>query len=213
MDYKIREKSLLLFLFFLLFYIHSMDAQNGSSVNEKDYKWGLKPGGSLHWQNEGDFHFDTDFGWLFGMYFIKQRGKLLATSYEWQVMEMGYQINETTDPALDKIVINRTYIQVLLNLHLTPAKFIDFSVGGYAGIAVNDNEKWFYETGLDERDSQTNLRQLDAGVKLSATIWLRPFGLSAEYYNGILNTNINNGPDFVFTNRALAICLKFNIEE
>ena len=188
-------------------------AQDDSSPNEtNDSSWGLKFGASRHWQNEGSFNFDADLGFLGGMYFMNPKGKYIATSYEWQVMQMGYRINETTSSNLEKIVINRTYIQVLYNFHFTPANFIDISLGAYGGFAVNSNEKWHFTSGVDERDEENNLRQFDAGAKLSASFWLNRIGLGLEYYHGFVNTDTETGPDFVFTNRAVSLSAKWTMK-
>lgn len=181
--------------------------------NLLDSSWGLKFGASKHWQDNDNadfFNFDTDLGFLAGMYFKKPFGKFIATSYEWQVMGMGYRIDATDVQELEKIIVNRSYIQVLLNLHLTPTEFIDISLGGYAGIAVDSNEEWHYASGVDERDKENNLRQLDAGTKLNVSLQISRIGLGLEYYHGLIDTHIE--PEFTFTNRAISLSVRYFME-
>ena len=199
-----------IFLIGIIFYSQITFAQESNSSNEmEDSSWGLKLGASRHWQNEGDFSFASDLGYLGGMYFKKPHGRFIATSYEWQVMQMGYRVKETTIQNLEKIIINRTYIQTLFNFHVTPVRFIDISFGLYGGIAVNSNEEWHFTSEVDVKDEEQNLRQLDVGAKFNISFWLNRIGLGLEYYHGFVNTDTETGPDFVFTNRAISLSAKY----
>lgn len=208
-----RNQLIFLFLLGIVFIPQILFAQANSSTDKSnDSSWGLKLGVSNHWQNEGDFNFDADIGFLGGMYFKKPFGKFIATSYEWQVMQMGYRINETNTPDLEKIIINRNYIQAIVNLHVTPVQLIDISIGVYGGIAIGSNEKWHYVSEVEEREKEDNLRQLDIGAKLNLSLWLNKLGLGLEYYHGVVNTNTVTGSDFIFTNRAISISAKYIME-
>lgn len=148
---------------------------------------------------------------MFGMFIKKPYGKFIALSYVWQVQQMGYQITNTIDPNLEKILINRNYIQVMGGIHIMPTKFIDLSAHAYFGVG-GGKEKWHFDTGVEERD-ETDLREMDAGAKLGATVWLKKIGLGVEYYHGLLNTKKGTGSNFVFTNRAYSVVAKFIIED
>ena len=186
-------------------------AQSDNKTKENETTFGVQFGYNQHWLVQDDFDFDSKNGYMLGMFINKPYGKFIALSYVWQVQQMGYQITNTTDPNLEKVVINQNYIQIMGGIHLKPTKLIDLSAHAYVGVG-NSKSQWHFNTGVEERENP-NFRGVDAGAKLGATIWLKKIGLGAEYYHGMVNTDKSTGPTFVFNNRAYAVTAKFIIED
>lgn len=181
-------------------------------LDNKEAIFGLKLGVNRHWKERGTFNFEANHGLLFGMYMKRPLGKFVATNFEGQVIQMGYRINNTIDPNLDKIVINRTYLQVNPGLCFTPVKFIDIYADASLGVLIKNKTKWFYRTGVEE-GRYGSLRIFDIGAKFGVNVWLNRIGVGVEYYHGLINTDmdIDVGTEYISTNHAFAITAKYTI--
>jgi len=195
-------------LFIALFFLPtSLFGQD--EVTSTKLKHGLRVGVNYHWQVEGDFTFDSDIGFLAGYSLTKPLNSLLEIQGTVQYIQQGWLSNNTIFTNVKKIHINRNYINVNMTVNLTAIKGFHIKAGGYIGGLVESNQNRLFDNDKYFKEDLNDTTKFDAGTVLGAELRLKKFGISLEYYGGIINNNNDVVGDFEFLNRGTALILGY----
>lgn len=204
MNFKQFSFWLLIALFFLPTSLFGQDEETSTKL-----KHGIRVGANYHWQVEGDFTFDSDIGFLAGYSLTKPLNSRLGIQATVQYIQQGWLSKNTIFTNVKKIHINFNYINTNMTINLMAFKGFHIKAGGYIGGLVEANQNRLFDNDEYFKEDINDTTKIDAGTVLGAELKLKKFGISLEYYGGIINNDSDVVGDFIFLNRGTALILGY----